>query len=144
MVFFFTLKYTLVIWFYQYREMVLIHFYGYTVFCWEHVCSGAQSLSRAWLFATLWTVAYQASLSVGFSRQEYWSGLPFPSPGDFPDTGIKPASLASCALTGRFFTTVPPGKLILLGKHDIIYFTSLQLLDIWVVLNLLRFQIMLQ
>ena len=49
-----------------------------------------KSLSRVRFFATPWTVAYQAPLSVGFSRQEYWSGLPFPSPGDLPDTGIKP------------------------------------------------------
>ena len=46
------------------------------------------------LFATPWTVAYQASLSMGFSRQEYWSGLPFPSPGDLPHLGIEPRSLA--------------------------------------------------
>ena len=46
------------------------------------------------LFATPWTVAYQASLSMGFSRQEYWSGLPFPSPGDLPDTGMEPRSPA--------------------------------------------------
>ena len=46
------------------------------------------------LFATLWTVACQAPLSMGFSKQEYWSGLPFPSPGDLPDPGIKPGSLA--------------------------------------------------
>ena len=52
------------------------------------------SLSRVRLFATQWTVAYQASPSMGFSRQEYWSGLPFPSPGDLPDPGIKPRSLA--------------------------------------------------
>ena len=45
-------------------------------------------------FATLWTVAHQAPLSIGFSRQEYWSGLPFPSPGDLPDPGIKPRSPA--------------------------------------------------
>ena len=51
-----------------------------------------KSLSRVQLFATLWTVAYQAPLSMGFSRQEYWSGVPFPSPGDLPDTGIKPRS----------------------------------------------------
>ena len=51
-------------------------------------------LSRVRLFATPWTVAYQASLSMGFSRQEYWSGLPFPSPGDLPDPGIKPRSPA--------------------------------------------------
>ena len=62
------------------------------------------------LFATLWTVAHQAPLSMRFSRQEYWSGLPCPPPGDLPDPGIKPKSLASPALAGRFFTTVQPGK----------------------------------
>ena len=56
------------------------------------------------LFATLWTVARQASLSMGFSRQKYWSGLPFPSPGDLPNPGIEPESLMSPALAGRFFT----------------------------------------
>ena len=60
-----------------------------------------KSLSRVRLFATPWTVAYQAPLSVRFSRQEYWSGLPFPSPGDLPDPGIEPRSpaLESDALT---------------------------------------------
>ena len=57
---------------------------------------------------TLWTVARQAALSVGFPRQEYGSGLPFPSPGDPPDSGIK---LASPALAGGFFTTEPCGTL---------------------------------
>ena len=56
-------------------------------------------------FVTLWTVARQAPLSMGFSRQEYWSGLPCPPPGDLPDPGIKPAPLASPALAGGFFTT---------------------------------------
>ena len=51
-------------------------------------------LSHVQLFATPWTVAYQAPLSMGFSRQEYWSGLPFPSPGDLPNPGIKPRSPA--------------------------------------------------
>ena len=51
-----------------------------------------KSLSCVRLFATLWTVAYQASPSLGFFRQEYWSGLPFPSPGDLPHLGIKPTS----------------------------------------------------
>ena len=60
-----------------------------------------KSLSRVRLFVTPWTVAYQASPSTGFSRQEYLSGLPFPSPGDLPYPGIKPASPA---LAGRFFT----------------------------------------
>ena len=60
---------------------------------------------HVWLFATLWTVAHQTPLSMGFSRQEYWSGLPFLSPGDLPNWGIKPASLLSPALASRFFTT---------------------------------------
>ena len=59
-------------------------------------------------FVTPWTVALQASLSVGFPRQEYWSWLSFPSPGDLPNPGMKPTS---SALPGRFFTTEPPGKL---------------------------------
>ena len=54
--------------------------------------------SRVWLFVTPWTVAYQASLSIGFSRQEYWSRLPCPIPGDLPNPGIKPTSPASPAL----------------------------------------------
>ena len=56
------------------------------------------------------TVAHQASLSMGFSRLEYWSALSFPSPGDLPDPGVKPTTLESPALAGIFFTTVPPGK----------------------------------
>ena len=56
-------------------------------------------------FATPWTAAHQAPLSKGFSRQEYWSGLPCPSPGDLPHPRIKPTSLMSIALAGRFFTT---------------------------------------
>ena len=51
-----------------------------------------KSLSRVRLFAIPWTVVHQASLSMGFSRQEYWSALPFPSPGDLPDSGIEPGS----------------------------------------------------
>ena len=53
-----------------------------------------KSLSPAQLFATSWTIVYQAPQSMGFSRQEYWSGLPFPSPGDLPNPGIKPGSPA--------------------------------------------------
>ena len=61
--------------------------------------------SHVWLFATLWTVACQAPLSMGFSRQEYWSVLPCPPPGDGPDPEIVLTSLISPALAGRFFTT---------------------------------------
>ena len=64
----------------------------------------AQSLSCVRLFVTPWTVAHQAPLSVGFSSQEYWSGLPFPPAGDLPDPGIKPTSLVTPALAGGFFT----------------------------------------
>ena len=73
-----------------------------------HAC--IQSLSYVRLLWTTWTVAHHAPLSMGFSRQEYWSGLPFPSPGDLPNPEIK---LMSPALAGGFFTTVPPGKLYL-------------------------------
>ena len=64
-------------------------------------------VTRSCLFATLWTVAQQAPLSVGFSRQEYWSGLPFPSPRDLPDPGIEPGSPA---LEADALTSEPPGK----------------------------------
>ena len=63
------------------------------------------ALSRVRLFVTPWTVVHQARLSLAFPRQEYWSGLPFPSQGDLPNPGIKPKSLASPALAGRFITT---------------------------------------
>ena len=62
----------------------------------------AKSLSYVRLSVTLWTVAWQAPPSMGFSRQEYWSGLPFPPPGDLADSGIEPVSLA---LAGRSLTT---------------------------------------
>ena len=67
----------------------------------------AQSLSCVQLFVTLCTVAHQAPLSMDFSRQEYWSGFPFPSPKDLPDTEIESLSPA---IAGGFFTTEPPGK----------------------------------
>ena len=67
-----------------------------------------KSLSRVQLFATPWTVAHQAPLSMEFSRQEYWSGLPFPSPRDLPDPGIKPGS---STLQTDVLPSEPPGKL---------------------------------
>ena len=66
-----------------------------------------KSLSRIQLFVTPWTIAYQALPSMGFSRQEYWSGLPFSSPGDLPEPGIEPWSPAFQADT---LTSEPPGK----------------------------------
>ena len=70
---------------------------------------------------TPWTLACQVPLSMGFARQEYWSGMPFPSPGNFPDPGIKPLSPAlqavSCIALG-FFTAEPPGTPLII-KNDI-------------------------
>ena len=72
--------------------------------CIYRYCAVLSCFSRVQLLATLWTVAHQAPLSMGFSRQEYWSGLPFPSPGDLLNPGIEPTSLMSPALADRFFT----------------------------------------
>ena len=92
------------------------------LFSWECICSPitslqvpayvmtrseVKSLSRAWLFVTPWTVAYQVPLAMGCSRQEYWSGLPSPSPGDLPDPGIEPGSPA---LQADALPSEPPGK----------------------------------
>ena len=71
------------------------------------MCSEVKSLSHVRLFVTPWTIAYQAPLSLGFSRQEYWSGLPFPSPGDLLYPGIEPRSPA---LWADALSTKPPWK----------------------------------
>ena len=72
------------------------------------VCVCTQLLSHAQFFVAPWTVVHQIPLSIGFPRQEYCSGLPFPPPGDLPDPGIKRVSLETPALAGGFFTTTPP------------------------------------
>ena len=89
-----------------------------------------KSLSRVRLYVTPWTVAYQAPPSMGFSRQEYWSGLPFPSPGGLPDPGIEPKS---STLEADALTSEPPGKSIFfynLAKYEhfsmFLYFNSSQ------------------
>ena len=76
--------------------------------CARNECVCAQSCPT--LYNSMEYVAYEPPLSMGFSRQEYWSGLPFPSPGYLPNPGIKPTSLVSHALASRFFATVPPRK----------------------------------
>ena len=86
----------------------LFQFESYLKLIIEYICMSACMFSRVWLFAT--PGAYQAPLSLGFPRQEYLSELPFPTPGNLPDPGIKHTSPASPALAGGFFTTVPPGK----------------------------------
>ena len=74
------------------------------------MCMCEYALSWVQLFETPWTVAHQVLLPMEFSRQEYWSGLPFPTPGDLPNPGIEPTSHVSPALAGGFFTTVPPER----------------------------------
>ena len=73
----------------------------------SNVCACVQSLSHAPHFATSWTIDHQVPLSMGFQRQECWSGLSFPPPGTLSDPGTEPKSLA---LVGEFFTAEPPGK----------------------------------
>ena len=84
---------------------LVINFFSYLLLTWETCVLSC--FSCVWLFMTLWTVAHQAPLFMGFSRQEYWSGLPFPSPGDLPDPGIEPGSPA---LEADALTSEPPGK----------------------------------
>ena len=85
---------------------MVAQFYEYTkVHC---VCTCV--LGRVRLFVAPWTAACQAPLSMGFPRQEYWSGLPFPSSGDLPDPKIEPVSPVSPALAGGLLTTEPPEK----------------------------------
>ena len=72
----------------------------------NHTCTRMLSrFSRVRLFVTIWTTAHRAPLSMGFSRLEYWSELPCPSPGDLPDAGMEPASLLSPPLVAGFFTS---------------------------------------
>ena len=97
--------------------------------CWTFDCvcvcmyAHAYLLSHVQLFVTPWTIACQAPLPMEFSRQAYWSGLPFPSPGDLSDPGIDPLFLVSPALAGGFFTTRPPGK----PQHLDIWYVGLHL-----------------
>ena len=79
-----------------------------------HAHTRAQSLSHVQLFETPLNVAHQAPVSMGFLKQEFWGGLPFPTPGDFPPPKNQTPVSLSPALAGRFFTTVLPGKVIYL------------------------------
>ena len=78
--------------------------------CFILLCVCAQSLSCVRFFVIPWTAAHQAPLSMGFSKQESWSGLPFPPPEDLPNTRIEPLSRTAPALESGFFITEPPRK----------------------------------
>ena len=98
--------------YFQLLQSTAINTYRENLLCARHSakCLPVQSLSCVRVFATPWTLAHQVPLSMGFSWQEYQSGLPFLPPGDLPDLGIELAPPASPALAGEFFTTEPPGK----------------------------------
>ena len=98
------------------------------IICFENTTYLLCHFSHVWLFATLWTVACQASLSMGFSQKEYWSGLPCLPAGDLLHPGIEPASLMSPALTGGFFTTSTTREahyLFTYVKTNIIHLTNI-------------------
>ena len=104
-------------------------------------CVRAQPLSLVWLFVTPWTVTRQGPLSTGFSRQECWSGLPFPSPGDLLDPAIELEYPVSLELAGRLFTTEPPGKAVcvisslkIFNPKEVMIFTTTCLLYIFRIL----------
>ena len=95
--------------------MVYLDLYILDVLCTCMCACVLSHLHHVQFFVTLRTVACQASLSVGFPRQEYWSGLPCPPPRDLPDPGIEPTSFMFPALAGRFFTTSATWKALLTG-----------------------------
>ena len=101
---------------------IILHWPGYISN--NSSCKHAQLLIHVRLFVTPWTVAQQAPLSMGFPRQEYWSGLPFPLPGDLADSGIKSTCPGSLALPGRFFKTETPGGLIISLLFSSVQFSS--------------------
>ena len=88
-------------------NLIILHITNIQRRKYESLPMKVKSLSHVRLFATPWTVAYQASPSMGFSREEYWSGLSFPSPGDLPNPGIEPGSPA---LEADALTSEPPGS----------------------------------
>ena len=109
------LKLKIIVIVYTHTKLVVMHFCCSAVFVlsiyWSNLpkynilkcsCSVALVMSS---FVSSWTIAWQAPLSMGFSKQEYWGGLPHPPPGNLSDPGFQPASLVSLALAGRFFTT---------------------------------------
>ena len=85
------------------------------------MCVHVQMLSSVQLFEAVQTVVCQTVLSMGFPRHEYWSGLPFPSPGDLPHPGIQ---LRSPAVAGGFFTTEPPGKPTCNTQYNVKYYAN--------------------
>ena len=96
------------------RDVFHYNLFKYFLRCFLFFCVCVELLSCVQLFVDSWTVAHQAPLSMEFSRQEYWSGLPFLNPVDLPDPGIEPVSFSSPALAGGFFTASSAWMMVLL------------------------------
>ena len=96
-------------------SMVSRSHWNYRSYMWKFFSSACvlSRFSHVWLCVTLWTIALQVPLSVGFSRQEYWSGLPWPSPGDLPDPGLNPCLLCLLHWQASSLLLAPPGKPLL-------------------------------
>ena len=106
----------------NHRQYWILLLLGLFLPTYTYLCVCAPSLSHVQLFVTPWTVDHHAPLSTGFSKQEYWSDLPFTSPGDLSHPWIEPMSLESPALAGGWFTTAPFGKpTYIYIRHSSIY-----------------------
>ena len=102
----------------QLSKVLLVRFMPYQEMrCLSHFMCMLSHFSHVQLFVTLWTIAHQAPLSMEFSRQEYWSGLPFPSPGDLPSPGIEPTFSVTPELAGGLFTTSATWEARLKASH---------------------------
>ena len=101
----------------------------------QHCACMLSCFSRVQFCVTLWTAACQALQSMGFSRQEYWSGLPRPPPGDLPDPGIEPVSVTSLALADEFFTTSATWEAL---QHYVVWLFTMPRNDIWSVLPIVH------
>ena len=93
-------------------------------------------LCRVWFLVTQWTAVHQVPLSMEYSRQEYWNEVPFPTPGDLPDSGIKPVSLTSSALAHRFFTNCTGWEALSVSESCLLLYWAVgayacNLLEIW-------------
>ena len=106
------------------------------IYIYLNIYTHVHVLSRVWLFVTPWTVAHQAPLSMGFSRQEHWSGLPFPPPGDLPDVGMEPTSPASQVNSSLLSH---PGSIFLrscsFSSHQRLFFQGYLTRPAWVALD---------
>ena len=122
-----------VLWPFPLARNLHVSFFPLYSFLLKYIYSRKYVLRCIQFFATPWTVAHQAPLSMGFSQQEFWSELPFPPPGDLPDPGITLQSLASPVLAGWFFfflPLAPPGKPRNYGQEKLFFYKNTETTEI--------------